>query len=484
MASVRTNFILSSAYQILNIITPIITTPFLSRVIGAEGNGVFSYTQSVANYFILFAILGMSSYGVRTVAECGDDRLRRSSVFWNAFAMNCVIGVVVLAAYCAYVSFFSGDYALYYWIWGLWVLGSIFDVSWLFFGTQDFLMPTARNFVTKIGSVAVILLFVRNPGDVWIYVLAIAGGSFANSLLIWPFVGKHVDLVKPTWSRMFSHLRPNLVLFIPVIAVSFYTLLDRIMLGSMTSAEEVGYFDYAEKISKMPMAIITALGSAVLPRMTQIVAAGEMDYGKKLISITMRFMLICAFALCFGIIGVAEVFCPFFFGEGFDRCAPLMCVIAFVIPTICITNVIGNQFLLPCHRDSEYTASLIAGAAVNVVMNLLLIPRLGAMGAAVATVSSEIAVLAVQACQVRCDLDLRSYAAHAAPFLLFALLMAMMVWLIGASLNGIFATTVVLVMQVLVGASLYLALTIGWCICNEKPLLRRIFPKFCSHYKI
>ena len=484
MPSVKKNFALSSAYQVLNIITPIVTTPFLSRVIGAEGNGVFSYTQSVANYFVLFAVLGMSSYGVRTVAECGGDRTRRSSVFWNAFAMNCVTGAVVALSYAVYVACFGGDYILCYLIWGLWVIGSVFDVSWLFFGMQDFVMPTARNFATKIVSVAVILLFVREPGDVWVYVLAIAGASFANGLLVWPFVRKHVSWVRPTWTLMVSHLKANLVLFVPVVAISFYTLLDRIMLGSMASAAQVGYFDYAEKISKMPMAVITALGAVVLPRMTQIMASGEIAQGKRLVSTTMWFMLACAFALCLGIIGVAPVFCPFFFGEGFDECVALMCVIALVIPLICATNVIGNQYLLPCHRDGEYTASLIVGAAANVIINLVLIPRFGALGAAVATVASEMAVLVMQAWQVRADLDLSSCVGRAAPFLIFGLMMAFVVRLVGDLLSGSFVCGIVLAVQVLTGGVLYLMLAIAWSVRRERETLRQLFPRLCSRFSI
>jgi O-antigen/teichoic acid export membrane protein len=474
---VKQNFLLSSAYQVLNIITPIITTPFLSRVIGAEGNGIFSYTQSIANYFVLFAILGMSSYGVRTIAECGDDRGKRSRVFWNAFAMNCVTGAIVVVAYAAYILAFGGSYAPYYLIWGLWVIGSVLDVSWLFFGMQDFSMPTVRNFITKLASVACILLFVRGADDVWVYIAAIAGAYFANSLLVWPFVGRHVDRVRPSWAQMRTHLKPNLVLFVPVIAVSFYTLLDRIMLGSMTSVTEVGYFDYAEKMSKMPMAVITALGSAVLPRMTEIVASGDMAHGKHLISTTMWFMLVCAFALCFGIIGVAPVFCPVFFGEGFDVCAPLMCVISFVIPTICVTNVIGNQFLLPCHRDYEYTASLLVGAALNVVVNLALIPRLGAMGAAVATVASEVAVLVVQSWRVRKDLDLRSYATRAVPFVLFGLAMAVTVRVIGVWLYPEIPCLAVLGIQFVAGAAMYLALALVWSVRRERDQLFELFPR-------
>ena len=477
MASVKKNFLLSSAYQLLTVLTPIVTTPFLARVIGAGGNGEFAFTQSVANYFVLFTVLGMSSYGVRTVAECGDDRARRSEAFWGAFAMNCVTGVVVLAFYAAFVLVSPGEYRLLYLVWGLWVAGSALDVSWLFFGVQEFAVPTARNFATKIASVACILLFVRGPQDVWIYAFSVAGASFANSVLIWPFVRCHVDLVRPTWKSMTRHLRPNLTLFVPVVAISFYAVLDKVMLGTLSTMDQAGYYDYAEKVSKMPMALITALGSAVLPRMTEIMAAGRMGEGKALVGTTIWFMEVCALALCFGIVGVAPSFCPLFFGEGFDKCVPVVSFLAFVIPAICATNVIGNQYLLPCHRDRDYTVSVSVGASVNVVVNILLIPRLGAMGAAVGTVACEFVVLAVQVWMVRGDLDVGLYARRCLPYAAAGAAMAVGLRLVDGLLRPTLSDGTSLLVEFLAGASLYLSFALLWSVRHEREALARLFPR-------
>lgn len=480
MAGIRKNFLFSSAYQLLTIITPIITTPYLSRVIGAEGNGIFSFTQSIVNYFVLFAVLGMSSYGVRAVAECGDDISTRSDVFWNAFAMTCVTGSLVVVAYALYVVLIGQQYLLLYVIWGLWVVGSVIDISWLFFGVQTFSIPTAGNFITKICSLALILGLVRSPEDVWAYVLAISGANFLNSVMPWFFVRRYVDPVRPTWSHMVSHLRPTLVLFVPVIAISIYSILDKVMLGLFTTVEQVGFFDYAEKISKMPLSLITALGSAVLPRMSQIISAGHIEEGKHLVGTTMWFMLGCAFALCFGIVGVAPSFCPAFFGPGFDDCVPLMSVLAFVIPTICITNVIGNQYMLPCHRDSEYTISVSVGAAVNVIANLFAIPMWGAMGAALSSVMSEVSVMLVQNWYVRNDLDLAAYAYDSLPFAIAGVIMATALRLLDLPIHGILGNWPSLAIEFVVGAVIYLTLALGWSYSHKRETLLTVFPRLTT----
>lgn len=477
MASVKKNFLLSSAYQIFSVLTPIITTPYLSRVIGAGGNGVFSFTQSVVNYFVLFAVLGMSSYGVRAIAECGADRPKRSDVFWNAFSLICSTGSLVVVAYIVYVILWGRSYFFLYCIWGLWVIGSVLDVSWLFFGMQTFSIPTAGNFITKVLSVVIILCFVKTPHDVWAYVLAIAGSNFLNSVIPWFFVRRHVDFVRPRWSHMRTHLKPLLVLFVPVIAISIYSMLDKIMLGILTTVKQVGFFDYAQKISQLPLSIITALGAAVLPRMSQIMGQGHREQGKRLVSITMWFMLACAFALSFGIVGIAPVFCPAFFGKGYDAVVPLMSVLAFVIPTICVTNVIGNQYMLPCHKDRQYTISVCVGAVVNVVANLISIPFLGAMGAAVGSVASELAVMLVQGWYVRHELDLRSYAKEAMPFFVVGIFMAVALRILNATIFSSLGVLTALVAEFLVGVVLYLVPVTMWVLRRDKDKVIYLFPK-------
>ena len=477
MAGIKKNFIYSSAYQTLLVLTPVITTPYLSRVIGSAGNGVFTYTQSITNYFVLFAVLGMANYGVRAIAECGSDRARRSDMFWNAFAMNCLVGVGVVVAYALFVLLFGMDNLRIWLIWGLWILGSITDVSWLFFGVQEFRTPTIRNFITRLGAVAFIFLFVRDAGDVWAYVAAISGSFAVNSILIWPFVGRYVDFVRPTWSKMLAHLKPNLVLFVPTLATSLYLLLNKVMLGFMSDMSQTGLYDYAEKISKMPLAVITALGSVVLPKMSEVISAGRIEEGKRLVSSTMWFMMACAFALMFGIMGIAPEFVPIFFGAGYEECVPLMSILSIVIPLICVTNVIGIQYLLPCHRDRDFTLSVCFGAVVNLVLNLFLIPAAGAMGAAVATVAAEFAVLVFQCVVVRGELDLRGDALGALPFVVIGAAMFALMRVVATLLGGRAVSVVGLGIEFCVAAAFFLALAFGWCIATKNESFAKVFPR-------
>lgn len=475
MAGIRTNFMYSSAYQILLVLTPIVTTPYLSRVIGAEGDGIFTYTQSIVNYFVLFAVLGMSNYGVRTIAECGADRARRSDVFWNAFAMNCLVGLVVMIAYAGFIALWGQDQLLLWVLWSMWIVGSVGDVSWLMFGMQEFRVPTIRNFFTRLASVVFIFVFVRQATDIWAYVTAIAGAFLVNAVLIWPFVGRYVDWVRPTWPKIRSHLIPNLALFVPVIASSLYVLLDKVMLGAMAGMGETGMYDYAEKIAKMPMAVITALGSVVLPKMSEVIAAGRIEEGKQLVRSTMWFMLACAFALAFGIMGIAPEFVPVFFGDGFEPCIALMAVLAWVIPLICTTNVIGVQYLLPYHRDRDFTLSVSAGAVVNLAINVFAIPAMGAMGAAIATIAAEVAVLVYQVVVVRKELDLLANLKGAIPFVFIGIGMVALMRVVAHVLGGMAPTVVGVLVEFCVAAAFYLVASFAWCQLTRNEDFARVF---------
>lgn len=479
--SIKKNFAFNSAYQILNVVVPLITTPYLSRTIGATGNGIFTYTQSIANYFVLFAQLGITNYGVREIASCGNNRDKRSETFWNLFAMNLVVGIVVTVAYFVY-SLTTGTSQLFiFMIWSLWVIGSAVDVTWLLNGCQEFKIPMVRNFCTRLAGMFFIFAFVHTENDTWAYVFAISAPYFLNALLVWPFVRHYVDYVRPAWHKMLKHLKPNLMLFIPVIATSLYTLLDKVMLGNMAGMEQTGFYDYSEKISKMPMAIITALGAVVLPKMTEVISSGRMKEAKELVRETMWFMQVCAMALAFGITAVAPEFVPVFFGAGYEACIPLMSALSMVIPLICATNVIGVQYLVPSHRDRGFTASVLAGAMINVLINIYAIPTYGAMGAACATIAAELTVLIVQAWLVRGELPLLQGLRDTIPFFLIGLTMLLLIRVTRMALEVIAVPKAPsLIAEILIGAVSYLFFAIVYCRRTNNPQFKKLFPKLAK----
>lgn len=468
MANLKKNYLYQATYQLLLIIVPLITTPYLSRVLGASQVGVYSYTYSIANYFVMFATLGMSTYGVREIAACGGDRESRSKAFWEMYAVQALVSVVCIVAYGVY-SFANpkGGFIVAA-VWGMWVVSALLDVTWMFFGVQEFKMPTIRSIVTRLLSVVVIFGFVRGPEDLWIYCAAIAGSFLLNQALLWPFVCKYVDFVIPKPKAALRHLAPNLRLFIPVIAISFYVTLDKVMLGAMAGMTQAGYFEYSEKLSRMPMALVTAVGTVMLPRMTVELNSGNRRKSLSLLEGSIWAMLMMAFAMMFGIIGIAHEFAPVFLGIEFSSCDEIMCVLALIIPVVSTTNVLGRQYLLPTGRDTMFTLSVCMGALVNICFNLILIPVAGAMGAAISTVCAEVSVLILQVVMTKRELPLCVYAKNALPFAVSGFLMMLAIRFSAAIFASMWGTGVVtLALEVCVGFVIYLILVCIWCLSSH-----------------
>jgi O-antigen/teichoic acid export membrane protein len=357
-------------------------------------------------------------------------------------------------------------------VWGMWVVSALLDISWLYFGVQEFKMPTIRSIVTKLISMFVIFAFVTTQDDLWIYCAAIAGSFLANQLLLWPFLHRYVDFQRPTFSGMCRHIVPNLRLFIPVIAISFYVTLDKIMLGLLTNMQQVGFFEYSEKLSRMPMALITAMGTVMLPRMTAELSCGHRDEALSLLESSIWAMLVMAFAMMFGILGVAHDFAPIFLGEEFANCDVLMCILALIIPVVSTTNVLGRQYLLPVNRDGLFTKSVCVGAAVNICANAVLIPLFASLGAAIATVLAEISVMLVQFAMTRRELPLFQYAKNAFPYAVMGAVMMLLIWFISRLLFGIWGQCALqLIVEILVGAIFYILMALGWCLVKKDPHL-------------
>lgn len=474
--SLKKNFAFNSAYQLLQVITPLVTTPYLARVLGPEQSGVFSYTQSITNYFVLFATLGISTYGVRAIAQCGDDRRLRSKVFWGAYASQLISGGLAALAYVAYAVFIHEGGMLITLLWSLWLIFAAMDVSWLLFGCEEFKIPTIRSTATKLLSLVFIFAFVKTRDDLWLYVLAISGSFFLNGIIVWPFVRRYVDYVRPSASEVKRHLRGNIGLFVPVIAVSVYTTLDKIMLGVMSSEEQVAFFSYSERISRLPLSVLQALGVVMMPRMSYLLMEGQREKALGLLKNSIWIMLAASMALAFGISAVAPEFVPVFLGEGYEPCVSIMTFLVVIIPVISATNVIGKQYLLPLSRDREYTLSLIVGAGFNVVVNVILIPRMGAAGAAIGTIAAEVSILVVQVACVRGELPLLSYFKGCLPFVCIGATMFVSIRLTASFLaeSDCFAM-LSLGLEVILGALVFVLLTAAFCFISRNKTFFQLF---------
>lgn len=456
MSSVKKNLLYQSLYEILIIILPFVTSPYISRVLGAEKIGIYSYTYSVSNYFVLFAMLGMKNYGNRMIAKNRDNQDDLNRTFSSIFFMDAIITLIVIICYLIYLCFFVKEDVLYASIQMIYVIACMFDINWFYFGMEKFKITVTRNTIIKVLTVISIFVFVKDEGDLWKYMMIMAVGSFISQSVVWFFLKDYVKIVKPTWQEMRVHIKPLIILFIPVVAVSLYNIMDKIMLGNMTSRIQVGYYENSEKAINIPKTVITAFGTVMLPRMSNLVAKGKKEQSRRYIDISMEFVLFAAFALSFGIAGVADTFAPVFWGEEFISCSYMIEVLAMAIPFWAFANVIRTQYLIPNCKDKIYIVSVFSGAVTNVIANLILIPKIGALGAVVGTVLAESSVCIIQAVSVMKELPILNYIKKGIAFFIFGLIMYMELMLIQRVLD---ISVLSLIIEIIVGGSTYLIIS-------------------------
>ena len=404
--SITKNYIYNLVYQILVTIVPLITTPYLSRVLGAEKIGIYSYTLSITTYFILLGSLGVSSYGQREIAYVRDDAKLKTKTFIEILIMRTITLTISMVIF--YITFAkSGEYSMYYKILLLEIIANIVDISWFFQGQEEFKKTIMRNTIVKLISVVCIFIFVKAQEDLSKYFFIYVLSTLLGNLSLWMYVPKYIEKINLKEVKIFRHLKPAIELFIPQIAVQIYTVLDKTMIGAIVEDKsEVGFYEQAQKIVKLMVTIATALGTVMVTRMANTYAIGDKEKLKEYMDKSFRFVLLIAFPLMFGLISVSAKFVPIFYGEGYDSVILLINIISPIILAIGLSNVTGTQYLVPTNQQKKFTISVVLGAIINFVLNFILI-RIGkAIGASVATIIAEFAVTGIQFYLVRAEFSI------------------------------------------------------------------------------
>lgn len=424
--SVTINYIYNLFYQLLAIIIPLVTTPYLSRVLGAENIGIYSFTLSITTYFILFGSLGIAMYGQREIAYFQNDKDKRTKIFFEMFFVRLVSITISIAIFCFGFCTF-GDYSSYYKILLLEIIANSIDISWFFQGLEEFKKTVKRNIIVKLISVVCIFLLVKTSNDLYKYFFIYVLSTFLGNVTLWFYLPKYINKLSFKGLNLVKHIKPTIILFVPQIATQIYTVLDKTMIGIIIGDKaEVGYYEQAQKMIKLLMTLATSLGTVMLPRIAATYANGDLKKVKEYMNKSFGFIMMLAFPLMFGMISVAYKFVPIFYGSEFDKVAPLICVISPIIILIGLSNVTGTQYLLPTKQQNKYTISVVIGAIINFILNMLLIKKFASIGASIATVLAEFAVTFIQIYLIRKQIILRqvikiTYKYFIAAFIMFVI---------------------------------------------------------------
>ena len=396
MDKIKRNFILNTIFQVMRLLTPLVVTPYISRVLGVDGVGIFSYTYSVQYYFSIFAVLGTVGYGAREIARQRDDKEKLSCLFWEIWLLAVCTSLVSLSVWTILI-LCSGQYQIYYLILTFYVLAAMVDISWFYTGLEKFPVIVLRNIALRLTEVALVFLLVKKPEHLYIYFLIMAGGTFLGNVSLWGGMGKNLAKVRWREIRPFRHLKGTLVFFLPTIATSIYTVLDKTLIGLITkNTAENGAYEQATKIIDVAKAVsFVSLNTVLGPRSAYLFAQKKIDEAQNNLKSSLSFMLMLGVGMSCGIIGVADIFVPWFYGEGFEGVVLLLRCLAPIIVVITISNALGYQYYDPAGLRLKSAKYLVVGACCNLVLNCLLIPKFAGAGAVIGSVASEFVISAL-----------------------------------------------------------------------------------------
>ena len=407
--SILKNFMYNMVYELLILVLPLVTTPYLSRVLGAETIGIYTYTYAILSYFFLFGGLGMSLYASREIAYVRDDKKKRNKLFWELAIFNFItISIASVIYYFAFAT--KGEYSLYYKLWMLELAASAINISWFFMGFEEFKKTVTRNVLVRIISVMLIFVFVKKPSDLALYILIYGIADLVGNIGLWMYLPKYLKGEKIGRLNVLHHLPYILLLFIPQIATQVWVILDKTMIGAMiTDKAELGYYEQSQKLLNVIITVITSITTVMIPRIANTYAKGDKEQLRTYLKQSLNFVSLLAVPMMFGLIVISKEFVPIFFGPGYDKVITLNYIVSPVIYTMGIITVLGNQYLLLTGKQKQYTITILIGLVLNIILNYFMIKSIGTIGAAIASIITQILVIILQLKLIKKEFDVKEF---------------------------------------------------------------------------
>ena len=450
--SIAKNYIYNLIYQMLTIVLPLITTPYLSRVLGAENIGIYGYTLSIVTYFVLFGTLGIAMYGQREIAYVQNDKTKQSKTFWEIVITRFI--TLTIASVTFYITFcIRGEYTTYYTILLLELLANALDISWYYQGIEDFGKTVIRNLVVKVLSLVCIFVFVKTQADLWKYMLIYVLANALGNATMWLYLPKMLQKISLKTLEFKKHIKPVLSLFVPQIATQIYVVLDKTMIGNITNnMSDVGFYEQAQKIVKTAMLVVTALGTVMNSRIANAFAENKKEDVKKYLMQAFNIVWMLGIPITLGIMAVSSNLVPWFYGEGYEPVIQLLIATSPILLAIGLNNVTGIQYLIQTKQQKNYTISVTIGAIVNVIFNFILINLIGTVGAAISSVLAEFTILSVHFIYMRKDIKILDVLKSSIKYLISGLIMYVIVLSISKLISSSILNTFILIA---IGAIIY-----------------------------
>ncbi|RGG24878.1 flippase [Ruminococcus sp. AF25-17] len=396
--SVKFNFIMNFIMSASSIVFPLITFPYISRVLMATGNGKVATASAVVAYFNMFASLGIPTYGIRACAKVRDDKKALSKTAQELIIINSItmlISCVVFAFTVILVPEFAAEKELYL-INGIGLALNVFAVTWLYNALEQYAYITVINMITKLFSLILMFLLIKRPEDYVIYGGITVFASSASYVFNFIYARKFITLKKIGKYNFRVHMTPIFKFFAMSAAISVYTNLDVVMLQFMQGDAEVGYYNAAIKVKTILVTLITSLGTVLLPRLSYYVKKEKTEDFYRMIGKAVNFVVVAGLPLTIYFMLYASESIQFLAGDGYQGAVLPMIILMPTVLLIGMSNITGIQILTPQNQEQKVLNSIVCGAVADFLLNLVLIPKMASSGAALATVIAELVVLLVQ----------------------------------------------------------------------------------------
>lgn len=438
--SIGKNYLYNLIYQIFKIIVPLIVTPYVARVLTENGTGKYSFSYSIVTYFSIFAALGFANYAQRLIASHQGNTEQQSIDFWEIIIARLIPTFVSLGLYLIIVYFgvFDSRYTIILLILSIEIISNIFDVSFFFQGNEEFGTLVLMTIIFRTIGFIFIFLFIKDKNDVGLYALFLSSSLLLSNISLWVFLKGKLRRVQLKSLKPLKHFPSTLLLFLPTIAISVYTTLDKTLIGLITKSDnENGNYEYAEKLIKMAVTVITSIGTVFIPRNSKYFADNDIKSLKKNIYDSCNYVFLLGLPMMLGFLIMSDNIVPWYLGNGYNKAGTIMKVLSPLIIIIGLSNVFGMQYLIPCKRDKKFTISIIIGAITNLILNIIMIYLWGSVGAAISTIIAESCVTISMYLFVRKEIKIRTIVFSSWKYLISSICMGILCYF----LCSIFAAT-------------------------------------------
>lgn len=454
------NYIYNLVYQIIVLLVPLVTAPYLARVLGPEGTGTYSYVNSMSVLICTIVMLGIYNYGNRQIAYVRDDKKKLNEVFWQVMSERLVIAIIGTIVYWAVV-LIIGRYQFYFLLYYTFIFGYFIDCTWLFVGVEDMKWAVIKNILAKLIAVAGIFCLVRSENDVGLYILIQGLAVLVGNVFSYTQLGKYVQKPRIDFSNLKEDILGSAKLFLPSVAATLYLQCDKIMIELMTGAtNEVSLYDYSEKIVTIPLTFITVLSTVMMPRIANEFKKGQEERIGELINNTAKMSLFMAFPLTLGLVSVADKLVPWYLGNDFLETITAITIISPIILTNTLSGISGTQYFTATDQIGILLKAQISAAVGNLIINAILIPIWGFVGAAVATVISSMLCAVIQYIYLLKQVKLPGLLKVGLKYFVISIVMFAVIRLVTM---GMAASALTNVIQMVIGALVYF----GICLLSK-----------------